>query len=367
MKSGALVHGAAAYGASALKPGFSFTAQMDLALALGFNDVALLWLGHPDDHDPVASLDKWWSLAPRVRPERVARCFARDYGEGFRHAWRDETTRGPAKWLPRGAAPLDREEARRIFEEGAARVPKPSACFVLEALTTPDDVLGDGLDLLERKLDTQDEEFLETWAPRVLLCSVASRMLLRVEPAQRDLFRERIASLRSHPHAQDDLRRAADETLQVGRLSTEARVVHGTASADEVVRLAAEREIDEGHYPDAREVFLGGERVIEITRRRWREYDGPARKTLVERYGWIRSEQVVLLFLDMLASKLKEDVLAWFVDRADYARPILADLEKQTGPTALQAKKALKHVDGVLSGGTGEKPAKPKRAKVKAK
>jgi hypothetical protein len=106
-------------------------------------------------------------------------------------------------------------------------------------------------------------------------------------------------------------------------------------------------------------------------RKRWREYNSYAREQIVSQYGWVRSEQTVLLFLDLLggAPKLKAGVKEWFVERADYARPILLDLEKKPGPTALLAKKALKDLDGALGGAAkavvGTEPKKSEGATLK--
>jgi hypothetical protein len=113
----------------------------------------------------------------------------------------------------------------------------------------------------------------------------------------------------------------------------------------------AEREIDESCYPSARELFLGGDAAIEILRKRWREYKVAARETLVSEHAWIRSEQIVLFFLELFtgAPKLKPEVSAWFLERADYARPILLDIEKTTGVKAATAKKALKQLDADLA------------------
>jgi hypothetical protein len=140
--------------------------------------------------------------------------------------------------------------------------------------------------------------------------------------------------------------------------------VHGAPNVEAYLAWLAEREIHEGSYPDAREAFLGGDAGLEILRSRWREYKAVARERLVSQHAWIRSEQIVLLFLDLLrgAPKLKPEVSAWFLEHVDYARPILLDVEKKGGVEAATAKKALKQLDSDLGGGaapaTEKKPAK---------
>jgi hypothetical protein len=65
--------------------------------------------------------------------------------------------------------------------------------------------------------------------------------------------------------------------------------------------------------------------------------------------------------VDLVTSNVKGLVKKWFIERGEYARPFLVDLEKQTGPTALQARSALEIVDAAL-----DRAAKGKAAKKKA-
>jgi hypothetical protein len=253
-----------------------------------------------------------------------------------------------------------------VLRRGFAAEFNADATLVLESLTNPEDVISNGLDLIEEKLAQRDSEFSNARIGPRFVFGVAPYLMLRVPPSARESFRARIEEIGRANKQVEGLARAVEIAMERGKQLRWERVMHGTATPSKLMSWAREAW-DESVRPNAREAFLGGEPYIERVRDRWRDYSTQFRPLLVSQYGWIRSEQVVLLFLDMLGSKLKEDVLAWFVDRADYARPILADLEKQTGPTALQARKALKHVDGVLSGGgTGDKPSKPRRGKAKA-
>jgi hypothetical protein len=116
MKSGALVHGVAAYGAKALKPGFSFTSQMDLAFALGWPKLTFIHQNHPDALSVLEAYDRWSDTAflHLSIPEDVARCWVRDYAETFLHHRRDlyPDFDGAAEWTANPGAELCREEAR---------------------------------------------------------------------------------------------------------------------------------------------------------------------------------------------------------------------------------------------------------------
>jgi hypothetical protein len=358
VRSGALIHGQEARGAAGLKPGFSFSEQQDLAFALGWPSLRFVADGLPDDDDPVASLRKWSSYSHVCVPAKVAACSVRDQADYFA-----AIAGRPAAWLPRAREPIDRDEARALVAECVDKHMAVGSLFRLEALTTPDDVLSDICAALADKLPQGDPEWSRLAAPAVH--HAAAVMLRRLPEPPAQSVRANLAALAQIGAAagnHENMARAFDVALDRGTASREIRwLIHGNGAPGEVAAWVERMEIDEGTYPDARAAFLGGEPVIEIMRKRWREFKKDAREDLVEEYGWIRSEQTVLLMVDLVTSNVKGLVKKWFIERGEYARPFLVDLEKQTGPTALQARGALEIVDAALG-----RAAKGKAAKKKA-
>jgi hypothetical protein len=358
MRSGALKHGDKAFGHRFLKPGFSFSEQTDLAFALGFPSLTFVVDGHPDDGDPLANLYAWRVYGHACLPATIALYLVRDQASGH------PVVRGAANapWLATRQEPLTPAELSRLVASCIDEMFSVHALYRLEALTNTDEVLAMLMSEFERLVAENDLEKLDDSGVISVVDSALPSMPLRTTEPARSAHQEMLAGLYRNLDDVPDMQAAIDVALDRGTDNEDPRFrVHGAPDVETYVAWLAEREIDESSYPNAREAFLGGDAGIEILRTRWREYKAVAREDLVSQHAWIRSEQVVLLFLDLLrgAPKLKPEVTAWFLEHVDYARPILLDVEKKGGVEAATAKKALKQLDADLGGRAA--PAAEKR------
>ncbi|MCA9632577.1 MAG: hypothetical protein KC766_33220 [Myxococcales bacterium] len=99
-----------------------------------------------------------------------------------------------------------------------------------------------------------------------------------------------------------------------------------------VVACAKQWEGDpQGSPPFSRLVFLGGEEILECEREWVERYVDPDRKTLgqvlVAHYTNIRLPGIVPFMLRLVDSTAKKSALAWFATHADFAKPLLEDLD----------------------------------------
>ncbi|MEZ4231410.1 MAG: hypothetical protein R3B89_19695 [Polyangiaceae bacterium] len=99
-----------------------------------------------------------------------------------------------------------------------------------------------------------------------------------------------------------------------------------------VVACAKQWEGDpQGSPPFSRLVFLGGEEILECEREWVERYVDPDRKTLgqvlVAHYANIRLPGIVPFMLRLVDSTAKKSALAWFATHADFAKPLLEDLD----------------------------------------
>lgn len=349
MRSGALKNGSSAYGYRFLKSGFSFSEQQDLAFALGFPALTFVADGHPDDADPLGNLHKWRVYEHAILPATIALYLVRDHAWGHRIVMGDDD----AQWLATKDEPLSMSELKHLVPRCLKKMYSVLALYRWEALTSTDEVLSIVMAEFERQVAQAETDKLNNTNNVMVVKWAIPTMMMRVTEPTRDAYRKTLAQLHGQSRDAPQMCRALDVALDRGEgCKTERWRIHGSVSLEEYIKWLETREIDESSYPDAREAFLGGEHAIELMRKRWREYKAVAKERIVSQYGGVRSEQTVLLFLDLLgaAPKLKRSVKEWFVERADYARPILLDLEKKSGPTALLAKKALKDLDGAVEG-----------------
>jgi hypothetical protein len=353
LDSAALVHGKQAWGARHFKAGFSFSPQMDLAFALGFPHLKLMAKGHPDDADPLASYPKRWTTAdPVVFPEKVMRCWLKD--AATKYEFRDA---GEAPWVGRLDEPFTERE---LWGNGAPLGPLARyRMMMLEAFESPDVVL----EIAMKRLRACVEEEAQRRLLRLSHTGVSiglSALLLRVPGDLRARCLDELAGFGKRlPHGDDNIdpfHDGLDELLGRGGELQRGYVIQGNASPTEILDDLCETDMSEGWEPDARAAFFGGEAIIDLMRKRFRDMNQYARAQLFDQYSWIRSAAVVELFVDMMSvSKLERRILDWFADRAAFTRPILADLEKNRGALAPAARKALAQVDKALSG--GQKPA----------
>ncbi len=105
--------------------------------------------------------------------------------------------------------------------------------------------------------------------------------------------------------------------------------------------------LDESVYPDPRIAFLGGDKALDAECSWCKKYTKPgAHEIFVERFGHIRSENLLPVFLEMTAgSKAKREAAAWFKEHADFARAFLEARATSKGADAASAKVVLKGLE----------------------
>jgi hypothetical protein len=280
----ALQHGAAAYGARFLKPGFTTTKAGDLAFALGFPHLEYIVDDHPDDAraEMIAYERRSYRLGwPRNVAIRWCRITA---SKGFKRTPQGATELDPAgKKAIKNGAPLSAEEVmlslKAIFSDTTSYEDLRELVRLFEAFVGPELVATSIVDALEKSGNNvwnhQDHD-------RALVMHHLGFVLLRLPAAITDKLRARLAAiferrvktlaskeLGPRRGERGSLLRALDVVLN-GRTGSERSgernedaiapgdLVHVTGD-DAYVREAACRVVS----PDARLVFLGGEPVLD--------------------------------------------------------------------------------------------------------
>lgn len=280
----ALVHGAAAYGARFVRPGFATTAAGDLAFALGFPHLEYIVDDHPDDAraEMVAYERRPYRLGwPRNVAIRWCRITA---SKGFKRTPQGATELDAAgKKAIKNGAPLSAEEVmtslKAIFSDTTSYEDLRDLVRLFEAFVGPEPVATAIVDALEKSGNNvwnhQDHD-------RALVMHHLGFVLLRLPASLADKLRARLAAvferrvktlrnkeLGPRKGERGSLLRALDIVLN-GRAGSERSgernedaieagdLVHVT-NDEKFVREAACRLVS----PDARLVFLGGEPVLD--------------------------------------------------------------------------------------------------------
>jgi len=356
--SAALQHGEAAFGARFKKPGFAFTADDDLAFALGYPHFFMLADGHPDDADPEKAAPLYVSkhdFEPPMWPREVAARMARGFGL--------QAKPDQLKKAYKTAGALTEAEARALVKRDLHRENGWIQVYLLEALLGPSVVVGAVLDEIERYSTTKrwEDSGLENRSNTPSMLLRLGYLLLRLPAAEEANARGRLEALyKAWSKRGDSLRETAAEALDV--------VLHGKEGADRsaykpddenvstgqplhvlddpawIVRaVRASGAPDASSTPDPRLVFLGGEEVLALEISWWKKYTkAGAHAQAVERFGKIKSPRLLPWMLEMSAtSKAKTSAAAWFAAHADYARPFLEETANGKSAAAEWAKALL--------------------------
>jgi hypothetical protein len=348
--------------------GISWSADMDLALALGWPHLVIL--GPPSGaDDPVArvierlearrpSLEPWPSdLAPRA-----ARLLAYGY---------DSFPTEPSAEALEAAAnpdPIDASETAALL---GTLFEAPSVAWdhhlVLASLL---EAVGDAGALVDATLDSI-EAGAEPWRVVDAIGSSFVKhlgfVIARMAPDEAAERRERARAVLA--------RAVEDEPGLLGAsnlLLVPARALDLVANGPEAVDRSAYRiegavEPNDavlggrevflrvlkaagsprpGQLPTAQWVMVGGDEVLDIELARWAEYGSKrdaedAHRFVLDQFGVFRRPGAVALAVDMAArSAVKGDAEAWLRTHASFAEPIVEQLAK-AGPLADHAKRTL--------------------------
>lgn len=330
----ALIHGAAAYGARFVKPGFAITPQADLAFALGFPHLEYIVDDHPDDAraEMIAYERRSYRLGwPRSVATRWCRITA---SKGCRRTPQGATELDSAgkKALKNNAA-LSPDEAaaalKAIFSETASYDDLRELVRLFEAFFGPELVATAIVDALDRSGNAiwnhQDHD-------RALVVHHVGFLLLRLPPGIADRLRGRLAAMferrvKALPGKElgprrgerGSLLRALDIVLH-GRAGAERSgersediiepgdLVHVTGD-EAFVRAAACLRVS----PDPRLVFLGGDPVLDHLLEGFVRLRG-LHQALLDGFAEVASPRAVQLVQRIAAGK----------EAADRARAVLA-------------------------------------------
>ncbi|MBO6934078.1 MAG: hypothetical protein JJ863_03860 [Deltaproteobacteria bacterium] len=353
-----LEHGDDAAGADHRRPGFAFSADHDLAFALGWPYVIRLVEDEDDPGEVALKLAKGKLVTcdwPRAATHRVLRAL----GAGMKG-------RGLA---PEGAKGLtnpdevSEDEAlallKAFFEQRFIKRLQPLiATFAFEAILGPETVL----DTFLSSVETSPAAWLDQRAAIANLTVRQGYHLLRVRREVAPRYRERMEALLAAHAEAIGLNDRPPNRFPIRHLDI---VLHGRAGAERsgevvdgsivprhlgfvmddsgfVLEQASALRPDPSSRVDARLAFLAGERWLEQEEQRWPKYKHPtpgiAHQQVVEQLGRIRSPKTSAIMLAMAAkSKAKKQAAAWFLEHADFARPHLeAELSGEHGAVATE-------------------------------
>jgi len=369
--SAALRHRGEAAGRQFLAEGFSFSAEQDLWFALGFPHLVLLDDEDERDRNPAAAardlLERftWSTWMPPRTTARMCRVWGVD---GFVHqrrgAGRSFTQQGAAAL--EDESPLDPAEAetwtRRLFENppGFAHMSR-AQLFCTEALVGPEVIVRGALAGMS---GWTEASWLAPDGLRFSQMLDLGMVLWRLPAKQHAKARKQLHQLRPAapiepvelhfpPCAHQGLGLALDGAAAAKQLTLRGlgalgvgHYSHAFGDPEWVFEALRGFGSPAGADPDARRVFVAGERMFELELSWWARYQTPgAAQTIVQTYGAIRSPKTVDLMLSIFGKgKAKRAVKDWFVGHWDYAGP-LVDQAKRRKATSADAKKLLAALD----------------------
>lgn len=348
----ALVHGANAYGAKDVKPGFAFTEEDDLLFALDRSLLHYVLDGDPADDDARATVRAGeWTQYRDTWPRQLAS-----------HVIRMAVVDG-YMWL--GKLKIDALGEKAFAKDGPITVAEAKELFAeIFGTTHPIQLGGDLLLMIEAQLGPEASfdaavaalenagaaEVMQTDTSRASIVRVLGAVLRRVH---RDAGTERRARLEAlyrrweiaHFGGKLPTRKEDEIGLMIRELDM---VLHGReavlrsgdrndgsisraealdvgddpAFVAEIVKKHGKPEKHETPLP--RLVFLGGDAVMDAELKNWKAYAADKQPRIVAAYAPIKSAKVAELMLDMsTASKAKKEAAAWLAEHADFARAAL--------------------------------------------
>jgi hypothetical protein len=327
-------HGTHAAGATYIRAGFAWTAEYDLAFALGFPFLRALVDDHPDDAetDVAARVQRAvGSRCPVFVPARIG--LARARALPFVVLNPDGSIRNAAlvEQTVQRTDDLSVDEARSIVERAMANpslVPAvvPECLAILEAIIGPSALAEILLAALEGLTDAR-----RTTAPKLRpFGSWLGFSLLRVPTGEADALRMRMEALLSKAPTTTSVGVSAHQGIEVAlqrgiRNATDA--VFLSAGPPERIRELVHAEgIQPRFAPQARLLFLGGPELIAFHAANAKKLNADKQPDLFDELGPIRADAVLrFLLLLTAASKVQKQATAWFIDHAPFVRPFLEE------------------------------------------
>jgi len=330
----ALEHGKNAAGAAGLRKGFAWNDQMDLAWALGYPAMTFLVDGVEDSREGIlaffgktlddAKKEAWFSTiagSRNILPRRAAFALLHEleHRENPFHLSEEEFLEltEPRDLSPTDTAALLGKAQSHNIEEIA---------FLIESLVGSLQVATAVCEHVEAPIDEDDDDALEartSWfyclkpmCRRVLTndARVLFSRTVEVDP----WFGDPLASGRKRI-AKGQLDSALADLQWVDGMEREALVAFKASTATRV-----------GDIPFPRHLYAGGEPLIEEQVKLFDKYmDGPVK--FFREYSTIRHPRLAGPALLARAHKAyREGMTLWFEMHADYFRPLLAELAKDS-------------------------------------
>jgi hypothetical protein len=341
-----LEHGTSAVGAQHVRPGFAWTAEDDLAFALGSPHLTYLVEGHPDDaeEDVEELLTKVISGTYSVNvPAKIALHRARTFF--LIRVSPDGVRRDPLRPIVARTDPLGEDEARSSIAAAVAAIDTPSdlitrALQAIEAHVGPEVVA----DAVASALEALPIERLENQSPAGMFTRWLGFDLLRLPEASANRLRARMEAIRAKVPSgwsRGSVRDGLDAALgEVAATSDDALFLHGNeARVREIV-------IAEGVSPafslNVRHVFLGGDELLDFYLKNAKKLSSYRLPTLIPVLGALRSERAQRLLLLLSAtSKSKKEAFQQLVRNGAHTRPFLEATAAGSGDEAKWAAAVL--------------------------
>lgn len=344
-------HGVRAAGARYLREGFAWTAEQDIAFALGFPFLRYLVDGHPDDAetDVAARVQRAvWGRYPVFVPARVGVARARSLPFVVLNPDASIRNAEVVQELVLRSDELSVDEARSIVERALANrslVPAavPEWLAILEALVGPASLAEILMTALEGLPDA-------AWTTMPKLRPFGSWLgfsLLRLPVGESEALRARMEAVLSRVPAGATVGVSAHQGIEVALqrgIRTAADAVYLSDGPPERVReLVLAEGIQPRFAPQARSLFLAGTELISLYAENVTKLNADKQPDLLDELGPVRAEEVLRFLLQLTAaSKVRKEALAWFVEHAEHVRPFLEAQALGRGDEATWAGAVLK-------------------------
>ncbi len=344
-------HGIHAAGAKHLRAGFAWTAEYDLAFALGFPFLRALVDEHPDDVETEVEARVQravWSRYPVFVPARIG--LARARALPFVVLNPDASIRNAelVQETVQRTDELSVDEARSIVERAMANpslVPAvvPECLAILEAVIGPAALADILIAALEGLPDAK-----RTTAPKLRPFGTwLGFSLLRLPAGEAEALASRMDAWLSKVSKETGVGVSAHQGVEVAlqrgiRNATDA-VFLTAGPPDRIRELVLAEGIQVRFAPQARLLFLGGTDAIGFYAENAKKLNADKQPDLFDELGPIKADEVLRFLLRLTAaSKERDQAVAWFVDHAEHVLPFLEERAGGTGEEAEWASAVLR-------------------------
>lgn len=370
----ALMHGEDAVGARALRKGFAYNSQMDLAWALGFPYLRFIVDGYPAEDtrlalaaafDPEDVLTKmsgsyWGNIIGRhtiVQPRRGVLAIVHE-SSTFENALEYSDEKFEAATASRDFDEDGVRELVRAYVEEDASV--DSFVFFLEALAGPDVVTEALMSLIDDPVDSPFGNEPVVSAVYSLI-PISRRLESKHHADVAGRLKAKLAELRDtgRPEDAEEGREWANlhgalsvfcepeqnvrEKINAGRAEYGLFSAKWVDGSPELTTQCLEAQTDVPDVPESRYCFTGSERVLELEGERFSKYDASdALAKYVNDYTTIQSPRLLGPILELSATKRGRPMIqAWLRARGGALGPELKRLAKGSDNRSKLAQAAL--------------------------